>query len=115
MDRQQAGFHARIRRILRHRQRLARGYRLRVDRNNLIVPQVQRVRLRFPWRSLAIVLLVGLGFKTWVTVSLDPDAYAARVQILNDGSILDRAVAAVMLPDPATQNLARVIGLIVRG
>ena len=107
-------FENRVGRIVQQRRRLAGGYGLTVDSNNLIVPRPQHVTLVFPWRGLCLALLIGLAFKAYLLATFAAPAYADRLAILETGRPVERAGAWVMQPDPASVALARVIRLLQR-
>jgi len=102
-------FEIRIRKIQKRHLRLAQGYALKVDKNNLIVQQPRYLNLQFPWRALVVVIMVGLGFKGYLMVALDGPTYASKVDALSQGHPLEQAGAWVMQPDPASDAVARMI------
>ena len=112
MSRDSDTFSARVSRILRHRQKLEAGFALKLDENNLIVPRPRYVRLRFPWRGLAMAALVALALKAWIMVALDPQGYDARLARLEAGHPVERIGAFVMQPDPASDALAQAMRML---
>ena len=105
-------FEQRIRRIVRRRRKLAGGYALTLNANNLIVPRPHYVTLAFPWRGICLALLVGLGFKAYLLATLDAPTYSEKLTLLAEGRPIERAGAWVMQPDPASIAVARVIRLV---
>ena len=106
MSRVQDPFYKRISRIQRQHRKLAGGYALRVDSNNLIVPRPVYVTFSFPWRGLFLALMVALAFKAYVISAIDPQTYAAKLNALTTGHPIERVGAFVMQPDLATETLA---------
>ena len=105
-------FELRIGRIMRHRRKLAGGYDLILNADNLIVPCPHAATLAFPWRGLCLALVVGLGFKALLMATFDAPTYTEKLTMLAEGRPLERAGAWVMQPDPASIAMARVIRLV---
>ena len=112
MSREQDPFYKRIRRIQRQRNKLAAGYALKVDKNNLIVPRPHYVRLTFPWRGLCLAFLVALGFKAYLMTSLGAQTYASKLETLSQGHPFEQVGAWMMQPDPASDAMARMMGML---
>ena len=108
---QREPFYERIRRIQRRRRKLAQGFGLKIDENNLIVPKPHLVALAFPWRGLCMALLVALGLKAYLMASLDSQTYASKLAALSRGDPVEQVGAWMMQPDPASGVLAQVMRL----
>lgn len=112
-DEKQLEFGQRVRRILRRRRALSRGFVIEVKPDGLLTTQPRRDASRNALRSLLLVLLVLLGFKGFLLASLGEPAYFERLARLQGGSLPDRLGAYVMYPDPASAALARLMAGIV--
>lgn len=92
-------FERRVSRLERQHRLLARGYRGRVREDGLIVAAPAPLpRRHSAWPLLVVIALVCLMKGTLIAVT-GPDEYAARVDRLAAGTLIDRASAAVMAPD----------------
>ena len=109
MSREREPFYKRIRQIQRQHRRLANGFSLEVDENNLIVPRPQYMTLAFPWRGLCAAFLVALGFKAYLMVAMDAQTYASKLDALAQGHAVEQVGAWMMQPDPASDAVARVM------
>ena len=109
MSREREPFYKRIRRIQRQHRRLATGYSLRIDKNNLIVPHPRYATLAFPWRGLSMAAIVALSFKAYLMVELDAQTYAGKLDDLAQGHAVEQVGAWMMKPDPASDAMARVM------
>lgn len=114
----EASFDRRIQSLVRKHARMTDGIRYRIDQTGLITAHPRR-RLAppFPWRSLAALVFLAWGFKVALFALLGVETYAARLAVLEGGSLLERAGAWVMTADAATRlaatvaaDLARVAG-----
>ena len=112
MAREHDPFYARIRRIQRQHRRLAPGYALTIDKNNLIVPRPQTVTLAFPWKGLFLALVIAMVFKAHVMATLDPQTYDNRLNALARGHVAEQVAAWVMQPDPVSTTVARMMRMI---
>ena len=106
MSREREPFYKRIRQIQRQHRRLAHGFALRIDENNLIVPRPHYVSFAFPWRGLCAAFLVALGFKAYLMVALDAQTYASKIDALAQGHAVEQVGAWMMQPDPASGAMA---------
>ncbi len=109
-DVKQLQFGQRLRRITAKRRKLARGYVTTIDPNGLIVARPHRRRAHHVLRSLLLCLFVLIGFKVFLFAALGAEAYQARLERLQAGSLLDRVGAYVMAPDPLVVRLAGLVG-----
>lgn len=99
-------FQKRLRRIMRRRRQLLAGFSLKLDGNNLLVAHPRHVMPRFPWRAIAMVLVIGFAFKAYLIAALGDATYLSRLGGLTHGHALEQAGAWVMQPDPASQVVA---------
>lgn len=107
-------FNKRLKRIVRRHDRMASvGAVKTVTSDGLIVARPRIYRPRFPLAGLLAVIGMGFMFKGLVFATLGPEAYAARVEALGQGSPADQAGAWVMQADPATLLIAEGFGAIL--
>ncbi len=104
-----ATFDERLRHLTRKHERIrANGYAGRLTEDGLVVMVPRRRGPTFPLRGLIGVLFAALAFKAFLLASLGTADYAARVEMLRQGTPVERAGAWIMAIDPATQALAEV-------
>ena len=106
-DVKQMQFENRLRQIGKKHRKLSQGYVTTVTADGLIVANPQRKSGHHVVRSVFLCLAVMLAFKIFLYLEIGRDAYLARVAELQNGSMLDKVGAYVMVPDPLTVNLAR--------
>ena len=100
-------FDARMARITRQHQRLAKGYVTKVTKDGLIVHRPRRrVAPYIPWRSVLGLLVVGMAVKVLMFVNLGPETYDARVATLMAGTQFEQVGAYLLQADQATLWLA---------
>lgn len=90
----------------KHHKLRTRGARTRVGPDGLVVQYPRRHRLRFPWRAMMALALLGFGFKVWVFAALGAADYTARTEALAAGNPAQQAAAWVMQPEAATEAVA---------
>lgn len=100
-DANMQNFDKRMDAILRKHSQLAKGYTPRMTKDGLIVAQPAR-RLRLPWRSLLVILMLVMGFKVYLHATIGAEAYAETVAGLSAGSQVEQAGAWIMQADPLT-------------
>lgn len=100
-------FEKRVARIERQKLAIAEnGARKKVGKDGLVeyVPKGGPLGLRFPWRALGLLALFLFAGKVGLFRALGPEAYAAKVSELEQGTeVIDVIGAKVMAVDPATQ------------
>ncbi|MEM0949458.1 MAG: hypothetical protein AAGK37_18815 [Pseudomonadota bacterium] len=94
-------FDKRMEKIVRHHQKLSRGYVAAINDDGLIVAKPRR-RIWVPWRPILFFLIVAFAFKIGLHAYLGPDAYQARVEKLAAGTEWAQVGAWVMAADPVT-------------
>ena len=73
-----------------------------INSDGLIVAKPRLYRPRFPLKGLLAVLFLGFLFKGFLFAYLGEAEYVERVAALQGGSVLEKAGAWVMQPDPVT-------------
>lgn len=106
---QEMTFDQRVGQIVRRHKSLRKGAVACVGSDGLMTVRPQRTSLRFPWRGLAIAMLVMLVWKAGLYAYLGADIYAERLVSLHVGSGVDKFGAWLMAPDAATKLLASYI------
>ncbi|WP_417257970.1 hypothetical protein [Celeribacter sp.] len=96
----------RLTRIEAQRRKLARGAVYSVNQDGLIVARPRRHTSRRPLRFMFFTLLGALLFKAFVFASLGAVSYNARVEALQEGTLVERIGAWVMTADPTTVWIA---------
>lgn len=86
----------------RHRQ-MAQGYVTKLGRNGVIEHHPRRNLPGFSPRSIVLTALGFFTFKGFLLHSMGETEYVARVGLLSDGSMLEKAGAFVMQIDPVTR------------
>ena len=105
-----ATFDDRLRHLVRKHERIrANGYVGRLTEDGLVVMVPRRRGPTFPRRGLIGVLFAALAFKAYLLASLGTADYAARVDMLSQGTPVERAGAWIMAIEPATQTVADLI------
>ncbi|QIE46735.1 hypothetical protein G5B38_15060 [Pseudohalocynthiibacter aestuariivivens] len=102
----QNGFSTRLRKVQRTHVRMARGYDSKVGADGLIVFRPKRRKMSFPLRGFVLMIMGVLLFKGLIMAQSGADAYAARIAVLEQGTVLEQAGAVLMYADPVTQAIA---------
>ncbi|OCX64718.1 hypothetical protein BFP70_11605 [Thioclava sp. SK-1] len=68
-----------------------------------------KTRRSIPWRGIAALLAGMLLFKATMLAQIGGEAYAARVDLLRDGTMLEQLGAWVLHADTATRFAAEYI------
>ncbi len=102
-------FVTRLDKINKRHQRLAHGYvRLKnIDGLLVPVPEKRRLRRRFPFGGVLMTLGALTAFKGFLVFYLGSVTYAARVELLASGNVVEQVGAWIMSADPATLWVAR--------
>lgn len=101
----------RLTRIEVKRRSIAKGAVYSVNQDGLIISRPRRTGLRFPMRGLFFAIAALIMFKVGVLAALGAATYADRIDLLNEGTVLERAGAWVMAADPATMWMATQVKL----
>ena len=110
-DAKQMQFGYRLKRIDKAHRKLAHGYVTSINHDGLIIARPARRSSGVPLRGLFLCLLVLLTFKGFVYAQIGGAAYADRVGLLENGTIVEQLGAYVMFADPATLWIAQQISL----
>lgn len=111
-DAKQMEFSERLGRIDKAHRQMSRGYVTSVNHDGLIIARPRRKSSRLPLRGLFLSLAVLLTFKGFVYAQIGEAAYTDRVNLLANGTIVERIGAYAMHADPATLWIARQIATI---
>lgn len=107
-------FDKRLKRIVRRHDRIASGGAVKtVTSDGLIVARPRVYKPKFPLKGLLAVIVLGFLFKGFVFASLGAEQYSERVIALGQGTVMEKAGAWIMQPDPATVMIAEGIGAIL--
>jgi len=101
-DAKQLQFGQRLRRIDKQHRKLARGYVATMNHDGLVVARPRKQSSGFPLRGLFLCLVILLTFKGFLYAQLGPTAYADRVTLLENGTIVEKIGAYAMKADPVT-------------
>ncbi|MCC5975590.1 MAG: hypothetical protein JJT81_16275 [Rubellimicrobium sp.] len=93
---------------------MANGVIYRIGADGLIQSHPRRRAPRFPLQGLAILFAAAFLFKGFLYASLTPVVYDERVALLEQGTIVERAGAWMMQPDPATVWLGAMLAPLLR-
>lgn len=94
-------FSKRMRLIEKRHRKMSRGYVQMVERDGILVPKTRSTaRRQFPFRGLAIALMLFLVFKAGLMIQLGAATYDDRVAKLAAGSSAEKVGAWVMTADP---------------
>lgn len=102
-------FDQRVGRIVRRHKSLQRGAVAQIGHDGLLTVRPRRTGLRFPWRGLAMILLVIIGAKSALFAHLGAEAYSEKIVELQAGTGAEQFGAWMMTPDFATEALAAYI------
>lgn len=103
-------FDKRLKSIVSKRQKLANGSVKVVQSDGLIVERPRRFRLRFPARSVALLVVVALLLKAVFLARLGPDTYDDRITSMAQNDGVSRAAAWLMQGDVVTLFIADILG-----
>ncbi len=93
----------RLNKIVRNHDRMRRnGVVHRVGKDGLIRSRPRLIKPEVPFRGIFIVLLLLFAFKALLYAQMGAGNYAAQVEELREGSVLQQAGAFVMQEDPLT-------------
>ena len=95
-------FDRRVNAIHHRRKKLAKGYRVAVDRNNLLVAKPTRRGFEFPFVGVMVLAVCLVLIKAILFSSLGEATYSERVAKLKEGTVVEQVGAFVMTPEPLT-------------
>ncbi|MBT8418997.1 MAG: hypothetical protein KJO42_16290 [Silicimonas sp.] len=107
-------FERRMRRINRRHSKLSHGYVTAVNSDGLVVAKPQRRGSRGTLRGVALIVIVIMVFKGFLHAQLGQQAYEERLQSLASGTVIEKAGAFVMAPDPITVWISSKVVSLVR-
>ena len=102
-------FDKRLKRIERTNRRLSRGFVLKVGNDGLVSRKARKGGIRLPARGLVFLFVGFFGFKGFLLAHLGPETYGSRVEILGNGTLVEKAGAIIMQADRLTEGFARVL------
>lgn len=106
-------FDKRLKKIVKRHDRMSNGVTRRVNSDGLIVARPRLYKPKFPLKGLIVVLFLGLLFKGFLFAYLGEVNYMERVAALEAGTLMEKAGAWIMQPDPATMIVAGGIEAII--
>ena len=107
----QTSFDDRLNRVTNKHDNLSVGVTYRIGPDGLITAHpVRRVSIRFPLKALFFTAAVGFAFKVLLFVGLGEGTYTARLNLLAEGTTVERAAAWAMRPDSVTRALGTIAG-----
>lgn len=96
-------FEKRMRKVVKRHNRLATsGVVHKMMPDGLVVAKPRIYNPRFPWVGLILLIAAIFAFKGYVHFALGAEDYAARAEVLLNGSILEQAGGLAMMADPVT-------------
>lgn len=104
-------FANRVNRVTRKHRAMAHGYSAKLRGDGLIVVQPRRVQFKMPVRGFMLLMLFFMTFKGFMLASLGETDYRARLAILNNGTLYEKAGAFVMGVDPVSQGISKLFKL----
>lgn len=114
MSKKQIQFDERLRLLARKHRAMSHGYVTRMQPDGLIVAHPRRHSIRISKRSIFLFIAAFILFKGFLVANLGPQTYDDRLARLQAGTVVERAGAFVMQPDPLTMYVANQIGPILR-
>ena len=103
-------FESRLKVIDRKNLAMANGYIADMRDDGLIVLKPYRRTMNFPLKGMILLLIGFFFFKAFILASVGPDTYASRIEILQNGTFVERGGAWVMQVDPVSQGIANYMG-----
>jgi hypothetical protein len=88
---------------------LANGYTTQMRDDGLIVLKPRRRVVEFPLKGLIVLVIGFFFFKAFILASIGPDTYGERIEILENGTLLEQGGAWVMQIDPISQTVANYV------
>ncbi len=107
-------FDKRLSRIVRKHRSMSGGYDFRLERNGLITIKPKRAKGTAPLSVLLSVLLVGVLFKSVVLAHFGPEKYAAKLEPMHNGTVVEQAGAWLMEPGIVTEYVSQAVVGIIR-
>ncbi|AXI45688.1 hypothetical protein C1J03_06360 [Sulfitobacter sp. SK012] len=107
-------FEKRLNFLGRKHAKMTRGYATKMDRNGLLIAQPKRQRIEIPVRGILMLVFCFFAFKGFMLAANGPTSYAERLSGLQSGTKVEQIGAKLMMIDPATEMMAKIIGPIMR-
>lgn len=95
-------FDQRLSKIEKRHRKLARGYVMSVNHDGLVIAEPRVQRRAFPWRGVLLMLVGLMAFKGFLHSQIGTEAYAAQVESLSQGTVVEQVGAFAMTADPVT-------------
>ena len=86
----------------------------RIDQNGVLVVKAKRRGFQFPVKGLSLTILGFFCFKALMLGTSGPEAYADRLALLQEGTIIEAVGVRVLSVDPVTQFIADQVGPLLR-
>lgn len=93
------------------RRRVGEQYRhsstvLSFNHDGLEIARVRNERRWLPFWHIAVFLYLAMLIRLVTIADIGPAAYANRMEVMNNGTFLERTAARVMQMDPVSQSIA---------
>ncbi len=108
----QVPFNKRLRKIVREHQRMSEGATHVMRADGLIVARPRVYNPKFPLRGLVLLFGAAVFFKAFIYATLGQATYDGRVELLTEGSFVERIGGWVMQADVATVAIAQFLNAI---
>jgi hypothetical protein len=110
----QLQFNERLQLLARKHRAMSHGYSTYIQPDGLIVARPRRRAIRISGRAVIMFVLAFIGFKAFLIANLGMLTYEERVTRLQSGTVVERAGAFAMQPDPLSTFVALQVGPILR-
>ncbi|MBU2980983.1 hypothetical protein KO498_04065 [Lentibacter algarum] len=107
-------FDKRLGRVSKKHRAMSRGYSFRVEKTGLISVRPRRSGVGFPLGAIALILGVGILFKGVVFANYGPEKYHSKVELLQSGTVVEKAGAWLLQPGKPTYVVASMVGGFIR-
>ncbi|MCW1952383.1 MAG: hypothetical protein KIH44_013565 [Octadecabacter sp.] len=103
-----ASLDKRLNKVVRNHERMKRnGVVHRVGKDGLIRSRPRLVRPYFPLKGALLIAVLFFAFKALLFAQLGEGNYAQKVEQLRAGTMIEKAGAVLMQPEPLTVELGR--------
>lgn len=93
-------FDERIRGLQKKHRKMSNGVVHSVNHDGLIIARPRRSRIQLPIKGLFLMVSAFFVFKAFLLGYLGSITYLERLDLLSQGTIVEKAGAALMKPDP---------------
>ncbi len=101
-------FDHRVGNISKAHARAAKGISYRISQSGLIEARPRVFRPKLPIKGIATIAVSLLAFKAFLLAYLGPRVYQQRVDLLNEGTLVEQAGAWALQPDRVTEFVANI-------